>query len=62
MPWYVVNAAIDSGMKTALSEAFTAVKTDVVDLMGVALPAALAIVGIGLAVTLGIKFFKKFAK
>ena len=53
---------IDETMKTALTTAFTGIKEDVVALINIALPAALVIVGIGIAVTLGIKFFKKFAK
>ena len=46
----------------ALSTAFTSVKSDVIDIFETALPAALAIMGVALAVSLGIKFFKKFAK
>lgn len=46
---------------TAINSAFTAVKTDVVTLFEKALPAGLAILGLSLAITLGIKFFKKIA-
>lgn len=53
---------LDEGTKTALSTAFDGVKQDVLDIISVALPAALVITGIGIAITLGIKFFKKFAK
>lgn len=53
---------IDDSMKSALTSAFTGIKDDVIALINIALPAALVIVGIGIAVTLGIKFFKKFAK
>lgn len=49
------------GMTSAVSSAFTNIKSDVVDMMSSALPVALAIVGIGLAVTLGVKFFKKIS-
>ena len=45
----------------AINTAFTAVKTDVVTLFEKALPAGLAILGLSLAITLGIKFFKKIA-
>lgn len=44
--------------KTALSTAFSTVKSDAVSLMTLALPAALAIMGIVIAIKLGIKFFK----
>lgn len=46
-------------MTTAITTAFNGVKTDVVSLMTSALPVGLTIMGIGLAITLGIKFFKK---
>lgn len=49
------------GMITAIDTAFKAIKTDVSSMMSTALPVALAIVGIGLAVTLGVKFFKKIS-
>lgn len=45
-------------LKTALTTAFTQVKTDTLDILGVALPAALGIVSVIMAVKLGIKFFK----
>lgn len=53
---------MDDALKTAMTTAFTGVKTDVLDIIGTALPIALAIVGIGLAITMGIKFFKKTSK
>ena len=53
---------MDEALKTAMTTAFTGVKTDVLDIIGTALPIALAIVGVGLAITLGIKFFKKTSK
>lgn len=52
---------ISEDMKTALSGAFSSVKDDAVSLMTLALPAALAIMGIVIAIKLGIKFFKKFS-
>lgn len=48
-------------MTTAVDTAFKAIKSDVSSMMTTALPVALAIVGIGLAVTLGVKFFKKIS-
>lgn len=53
---------MDEALKTAMTTAFTGVKTDVLDIIGTALPIALAIVGVGLAITMGIKFFKKTSK
>ena len=52
---------MSEGMTTAVDTAFKAIKSDVSGMMTTALPVALAIVGIGLAVTLGVKFFKKIS-
>ena len=52
---------MSEAMTTAVKTAFTSIKTDVSSMMETALPVALAIVGIGLAVTLGVKFFKKIS-
>lgn len=49
-------------LKTALTTAFTGVKTDTLDIMGVALPAALGIVSVVMAVKIGINFFKSVAQ
>lgn len=48
-------------MTTAMNTAFTTVKNDVLDVMTKALPAGLSIMGIVLAVTIGVRFFKKVA-
>jgi hypothetical protein len=48
-------------LKTSLTTAFTQVKTDTLDILGVALPAALGIVSVILAVKIGIRFFKSIA-
>lgn len=53
--------AMSEKMTSAISTAFTGVKTDVLDVMETALPVALAIVGVGLAIVLGVKFFKKIS-
>ena len=53
---------IDSSMSTALSTAFTAVKTDVLSIITTALPPALAIMGIIIAIMVGVRFFKRAAK
>ncbi len=55
------QAAVSEDVKTALSTAFTDVKTDVISIATTALPAALAIVGLVMAVSIGIKLFKKFS-
>lgn len=52
---------MSESMTTAVKSAFSSIKTDVVSMMETALPVALAIVGIGLAVMLGVKFFKKIS-
>lgn len=54
-------ANLDEGTKTALTTAFEGVKQDVLDIIAVALPAALVIMGLGIAIKLGIKFFKRFS-
>lgn len=52
---------MSEALKTAVSTALTSIKTDVFDTFETALPIALTIVGVGIAVTLGIKFFKKIS-
>ncbi|MCM1047367.1 MAG: hypothetical protein NC433_02950 [Clostridiales bacterium] len=52
---------LTEGMKTAFSNAVGAIKTDVVGMITVALPAGLAIMGIRLAVRLGVSFFRSIA-
>lgn len=48
-------------LTTALNTAFTGVKTDYLSILEKALPAGLTILSITLAITLGIRFFKKIA-
>lgn len=52
---------MSESMTTAVDTAFKAIKSDVSSMMTTALPVALAIVGIGLAINLGVKFFKKIS-
>jgi len=57
----VVAAAttmVTEAMKTALSDAFTGVANDVISIATIALPVALSIAGLFIAVRLGVKFFK----
>lgn len=53
---------MSESLTTALTTAFNNISTDVMDVAEVALPVALGIVGLFLAVRLGIKFFKSVAK
>lgn len=46
-------------IKTAMETAFSQVQTDTIDMIATATPFALAIVGTVLAITIGIKVFKK---
>lgn len=48
-------------IKSALTTAMTSVKTDVLDILEVAVPAALAVVGVVMAIKIGVKFFKSLA-
>lgn len=48
-------------MKTAFSDAIDAIKADVTGMIALALPAGLAIMGIRLAVKLGVGFFRSIA-
>lgn len=48
-------------MKTAFSTALNQVQVDVYDMMGVALPIGLGIMGVFLAIRLGIGFFRSIA-
>ncbi len=52
---------ISEAMKTALTTAFTGIQTDVMSIITIALPAALAIAGVGIAIRLGINFFRSIA-
>lgn len=48
-------------IETAFTGALDTVKTDTMGMLAKAAPAALAIAGVVIAVTLGVKFFKKMA-
>lgn len=52
---------LSESMKTAFSNAVEGIQTDVVSMITVALPAGLAIMGIRLAVRLGVGFFRTVA-
>lgn len=52
---------MSEAVKTALSTAMTGVKTDVLGIIEVAVPCALAIVGVVMAIKIGISFFKSIA-
>lgn len=52
---------ITESLSTALSTAFTAVQTGVTDIVTLALPVGLAIMGLMLAIRIGINFFRSIA-
>lgn len=52
---------LNAEMKEAFSTAIDAIKTDVTGMIVLAMPAGLSIMGIGLAVRLGINFFRSIA-
>lgn len=56
-----VTSLITEGMKTAFSNGVTAVQTDVSNMVTLALPAGMAIMGLFLAIRLGIGFFRSLA-
>lgn len=53
---------LDSGISTAIQSGVNQVKSDFTSLLGVVLPVALAIGGLGIAIRLGWSFFKKIGK
>ncbi|MCM1234557.1 MAG: hypothetical protein NC489_31025 [Ruminococcus flavefaciens] len=52
---------LTEGMKTAFTNGIEGIQSDVTSMIAVALPAGLAIMGIRLAVRLGISFFRSIA-
>lgn len=46
-------------MKTVISTSFGLVRTDVMSIIETALPVAVAIMGVTIAITIGIRFFKR---
>lgn len=58
MVYAAATTMVTEAMKTALSDAFTGVANDVVSIASLALPAALGIAGLFIAIRLSIKFFK----
>ena len=57
----VITTSMSPEMLEAFTKAFTQVKTDVVGMVTTALPIALGIMGLFLAIRLGIGFFKSVA-
>lgn len=53
---------MSEAVKTALTTAMTGVKTDVLSIIEVAVPAGLAIVSVTLAIKIGVSFFKSICK
>lgn len=52
---------MSEGVKTALQTAMTGVKTDVLGIVEIAVPAALAIVAVVMSIKMGVRFFKSIA-
>ncbi len=50
-----------SNLITAMGTAFGTVRDDIFSVLGTVLPTALAVIGAGLAITFGIKYFKKLS-
>lgn len=58
LPLAATTTMVTEAMKTALSDAFSGVASDVISIASIALPVALSIAGLFIAVRLGVKFFK----
>lgn len=56
------GGAVTSGMTSAMTTAFNNVQADVVSIITTALPPALAIMGLILAIRVGIRWFRSAAK
>lgn len=56
------TAATTTDLQSAFGSAITKVQGDCMGMIGTALPVCLAIVGAVVAITFGVKFFKKSAK
>lgn len=53
---------MNEALTTAFTTAVTGIKGDVMTMLTTALPAGLTIMGVGLAVSIGIGFFRSIAK
>lgn len=51
-----------SDLITAMGTAFTSIQGDILDVFAVVLPAVLAVIGVGLAIRIGIKYFKNLSR
>lgn len=58
---FLESGATTNSIVSALQNAMTSVSTDVQSAISTVLPIALGIMGFGLVITLGIKYFKKIA-
>lgn len=47
---------------TAMGTAFTSIQGDIVDMFAVVVPAVLVVIGVGLTIRIGIKYFKNLSK
>lgn len=62
MPGIMFTLSSEAPLATAFADALGTVKTDVMGYIGAALPVGLFIMGTILAITIGVKAFKRFAK
>ncbi len=61
LPYPAAATFITEAMKTALSDAFSGIASDVSTMATVALPSAIGIAGLLIAIRLSVKFFKNVA-
>lgn len=47
---------------TAMGTAFSTIQGDILDIFAVVVPAVLVVIGVGLTVRLGIKYFKSLSR
>lgn len=47
---------------TAMSTAFATIQGDILSVFGVVVPSVLVVIGVGLAIRIGIKYFKNLSK
>lgn len=47
---------------TAMGTAFSNIQGDIIDMFAVVVPAVLVVIGVGLTIRIGIKYFKNLSK
>ena len=56
------GGTIVADLITAMGSAFTNISDNIMDVFAVVVPAVLAVIGVGLAIRIGIKYFKNLSK